>query len=620
MVPGNVPPSTVRIPCGAWGLSEMNNSTITAQEQRQVLKRLLGYAKPHTKQFIFAFILLVAATIGEIVGPLIIKVFIDDYLTPQVMETGPIVALASLYIGILIVKVIITYFQLLKFQEISLKIIQELRIDIFAKVQTLGLKFFDKTPGGSIVSRVTNDTEAIKDMFVSVISTFVQNGVFLIGIFIAMFLLNVQLAIFCLFMIPIIFTIMAAYRHFSSRFYTDMRERLSQLNAKLNESLQGMSIIQVFRQERRLRKEFADINEAHYQAGVKNIKLDGLLLRPAIDFVYVLSLILVLSYFGISSIGNVIEIGVLYAFVNYLGRFFEPVNQMMMRLSMYQQAIVSASRVFTLLDEKELAPTAAGKSLESPFISAGEIEFRDVTFSYDGKREVLKNISFTAKPGETVALVGHTGSGKSSIINLLMRFYQIEKGEIIIDGVSLKAYDVIYLRKRMGLVLQDPFLFYGTINHNIRLHDPDITDAEIKEAAEFVQADSFINKMPDQYEQLVVERGATFSSGQRQLVAFARTIATRPKILVLDEATANIDTETEEAIQTALEKMRKGRTTIAIAHRLSTIQDADQILVLHQGEIVERGTHQELLNQEGLYYKMYLLQNGHPDKVEDALI
>ncbi len=597
----------------------MNNQTITAKEQRQVLKRLLGYAKPHTRQFIFAFSLLVLATIGEIVGPLIIKVFIDDYLTPQVMETGPIVTLASLYIGILIAKVIITYFQLLKFQEISLKIIQELRIDIFAKVQKLGLKFFDKTPGGSIVSRVTNDTEAIKDMFVSVISTFVQNGVFLIGIFIAMFLLNVQLAIFCLLIIPIILAIMATYRHFSSRFYADMRERLSQLNAKLNESLQGMSIIQVFRQEKRLRKEFAEINEAHYQAGVKNIKLDGLLLRPAIDFVYVLSLILVLSYFGISSIGNVIEIGVLYAFVNYLGRFFEPVNQMMMRLSMYQQAIVSASRVFHLLDEKELAPTAE-QSLSSPSITSGEIEFKNVTFSYDGKRDVLKDISFTAKPGETVALVGHTGSGKSSIINLLMRFYQIEKGEILIDGFPLKYFEDQELRENMGLVLQDPFLFYGTINHNIRLHDPSISDQEIKAAAEFVQADSFIKKLPDQYEQLVVERGATFSSGQRQLVAFARTIATKPKILVLDEATANIDTETEEAIQTALEKMRKGRTTIAIAHRLSTIQDVDQILVLHQGEIVERGTHQELLNVEGLYYKMYLLQNGNPEKVEDAVI
>ncbi|WP_223700092.1 ABC transporter ATP-binding protein [Sutcliffiella deserti] len=597
----------------------MNNQSISAKEQRKVLKRLLSYAKPHTKQFAFAFLLLVIATVGEIAGPLIIAIFIDDYLTPQAMERGPIFFLAALYIGVLVLKVTVTYFQLLKFQEISLKIIQELRIDVFSKVQTLGLKFFDQTPGGSIVSRVTNDTEAIKEMFVSVISTFVQNGVFLIGIFLAMFYLNVQLALFCLFIIPIILGIMAAYRYFSSRYYSDMRERLSQLNAKLNESLQGMSIIQVFRQERRLRKEFSEINEAHYQAGVKNIKLDGLLLRPAIDFVYVLSLILVLSYFGVSSITNVIEIGVLYAFVNYLGRFFEPVNQMMMRLSMYQQAIVSASRVFDLLDEKELAPISEKEGL-APVIKEGEIEFKNVTFSYDGKRDVLKNISFKANPGETIALVGHTGSGKSSIINLLMRFYEIKNGQILLDGVELKNFEDKELRKKMGLVLQDPFLFYGTINYNIRMHDPSITDQEIRDAAEFVQADTFIKKLPDQYEQLVVERGATFSSGQRQLVAFARTIAVKPKILVLDEATANIDTETEEAIQAALEKMRKGRTTIAIAHRLSTIQDADCILVLHQGEIVEQGTHQELLKQEGLYYKMYLLQNGQADTVENAVI
>lgn len=595
----------------------MDKQTITAKEQRVVLKRLLSYAGTYKKEFIFAFILLIFATIGEIIGPYLVKVFIDDYLTPSSFDVGPITTLASLYVGILIVKTILTYFQLLKFQEISLKIIQDLRIDVFSKVQKLGLKFFDKTPGGSIVSRVTNDTEAIKDMFVSVISTFVQNGVFLIGIFIAMFLLNVQLALFCLLIIPIIFGIMATYRHFSSRFYADMRERLSQLNAKLNESLQGMSIIQVFRQERRLRKEFSDINDAHYKAGMKNIKLDGLLLRPAIDLVYVFSLILVLSYFGIASLSNEIEIGVLYAFVNYLGRFFEPVNQMMMRLSMYQQAIVSASRVFTLLDEKELAPIAQSKNSQT--ISKGEIEFKDVTFSYDGSRDVLKNISFTAKQGETIALVGHTGSGKSSIINLLMRFYAIEKGDILIDGVSIKNFQDEELRKKMGLVLQDPFLFYGTINHNIRLHDESITDKEIVEAAEFVQANHFIERLPDKYEQLVVERGSTFSSGQRQLVAFARTIATKPKILVLDEATANIDTETEEAIQVALEKMRKGRTTIAIAHRLSTIQDADQILVLHQGEIVERGTHQQLISQEGLYHKMYLLQNGAATKVEDVV-
>jgi len=298
---------------------------------------------------------------------------------------------------------------------------------------------------------------------------------------------------------------------------------------------------------------------------------------------------------------------VIYAFVTYIDRFFEPINQVMQRLSIFQQAIVAASRVFKLLDEEELVPNQANSDAR---IDAGKIEFRNVTFSYDGQTDVLKNISFIANPGETVALVGHTGSGKSSIINLLMRFYEFEQGDILIDGQSVKDFKAQELRNKMGLVLQDPFLFFGDIESNIRLHNQSMTDEEVRAAAEFVQADGFINQLPEGYKQKVTERGSTFSSGQRQLVAFARTMATDPKILVLDEATANIDTETEVAIQSSLEKMRQGRTTIAIAHRLSTIQDAELILVLHQGEVVERGNHQQLLASKGLYHKMYLLQNG----------
>jgi ATP-binding cassette, subfamily B, multidrug efflux pump len=595
----------------------MDNKTLTSKQQRQVLVRLLSYTKNYKKEFFVAFTLLLIGTVGEIIGPIFVKIFIDDYLTPRNIEPQPLIILAVSYLLVHLIKVIVNYFQLVKFHEISLKIIQDLRIDVFSKVHALGLKFFDKTPGGSIVSRVTNDTEAIKDMFVSVIATFVQNAVFLIGVFIAMFILNVKLAFFCLFLIPIIYLIMKTYRHFSSKFYQDMRERLSQLNSKINESLQGMAIIQVFRQERRLQKEFEEINEAHYKAGIKNIKLDGLLLRPAIDFVYILALILVLSFFGITSINSVVEIGVLFAFVNYLERFFEPINQMMMRLSLLQQAIVASDRVFKLMDNDELAPVKNGN--EEPKIIEGTIEFKNVSFSYDGKRDVLKNISFSAKQGETIALVGHTGSGKSSIINLLMRFYEIERGDILLDGKSIKSFDDEELRKHIGLVLQDPFLFVGTVKENIRLFNKDITNEEIEEATRFVQADTFIQKLPDQYDYQVSERGSTFSSGQRQLIAFARTIAAQPKILVLDEATASVDTETEEAIQVALQKMREGRTTIAIAHRLSTIQDANQILVLHQGEIVERGTHQELLALKGLYYKMYLLQNGNPEGLEKVV-
>ncbi|WP_409292454.1 ABC transporter ATP-binding protein [Peribacillus sp. SCS-37] len=596
---------------------DTNSLSVSGKEQRKILSRLLRYAKPHKKVILIAFFCLLMMTLGNIFGPIIIGIFIDDYLRPGRLDRSAIITLGSLYMGIQVAMVIFMYFQLLKFQEIALAIIKQLRIDIFSKVHTLGMKYFDRTPGGSLVSRVTNDTEAIKDMFVSVVSTFIQSAFQLTGIFIAMFVLNVKLALLCAIILPIIFLVMAAYRQYSSVYYQDMRERLSQLNAKISESLQGMAIIQVFRQERRLRREFEDINEKHYSAGMKNIKVDGLLLRPALDLIYALTLIIVLSFFGITSLKSPVEIGVIYVFVSYIDRFFEPLNQVMMRLSLFQQAIIAGERVFKVIDEKELSPGQTGSGEHS--ISNGEIQFRNVSFSYDGKRDVLKNISFTAKKGETVALVGHTGSGKSSIINLMMRFYEYDRGDILVDGVSLKEYSQEELRSRMGLVLQDPFLFFGTIKDNIRLYDPSITDEDIVEAARFVQAHGFISRLPERFDHQVVERGSTFSSGQKQLIAFARTIAANPKILILDEATANIDTETEEAIQVALGRMRQGRTTIAIAHRLSTIQDADQILVLHQGEIVERGTHQELLAKRKLYYKMYLLQNGLSDKMENAL-
>lgn len=580
---------------------------LTGKDQWLVFKRLIGYLAPLKKMLAFAVFLLVLTVLGDVLGPLLIKTFIDDYLTPGDFPRGPVIGLALGYAFIQLSNVVISYFQLLKFQEAALIIIQQLRIDVFTKVQNLGMRYFDRTPAGSMVSRVTNDTEAIKEMFVSVLIGFLQSAFLIVGVYIAMFFLNVKLALITVLLLPILVWIMYLYRKYSSVFYQDLRERLGQLNGKISESVQGMGMIQAFGQEGRLQDEFNAINDKHWQAGKRNIKIDGLLLRPAIDLVYALALIMLLSYFGITSFSNTVEVGVIYAFVTYIDRFFEPINQVMQRLSIFQQAIVAASRVFALLDEKDLAPHQNNTAGE---IREGEIEFRNVTFSYDGKTDVLKNISFTALPGQTVALVGHTGSGKSSIINLLMRFYEFAEGDILIDRESVKDYKTEELRNKIGLVLQDPFLFYGTIESNIRLHNKGMTDVEVREAAEFVQADKFITALPDGYQQVVTERGSTFSSGQRQLVAFARTMATDPKILVLDEATANIDTETEVAIQQGLEHMRQGRTTIAIAHRLSTIQDADLILVLHHGEIVERGTHQQLLMQRGLYHKMYLLQNG----------
>ena len=576
--------------------------------RQRTLRRLFAYMMPHKKALTLAFITLALATAANVAGPKIVQIFIDDYLKPRNFDWTVLWMLGGIYLFLHIVSVVLTYYQLVSFNKIALWIIQQIRVDVFGKVQRLGLKFFDRTPAGSLVSRITNDTESIKQMYVSVLATFVQNIVMLLGIFVGMFFLDARLAMYCLIFLPAIIALMQAYRKLSSKIFHISREKMSQLNAKLNESLQGMHIIQAMRQEKRFRESFDQTAHEYYTAGISQIKLNGLLVRPAVDLLYMIAIMLVLFFFGFESFDGIVEVGVLYAFINYLDRFFEPINMMMFRLSEFQQAIVAAERVFGLMDDDEYAPMKQGT--ETPKIQEGRIEFRNVSFSYDGKVDVLKNISFTALPGQTVALVGHTGSGKSSIINLQMRFYTVERGQILIDNVPLQAYDDEELRRGIGLVLQDPFLFAGDVKHNIRLHTSGISDEAIEDAAKFVQADGFIRKLPHGYDAPVGERGATFSSGQRQLLSFARTIARNPKILVLDEATASVDTETEEAIQEALDKMRKGRTTIAIAHRLSTIQDADLILVLHKGEIVERGTHQELLSQRGLYYKMYLLQQG----------
>lgn len=586
---------------------------LTAKDQWQVLKRLVRYTIPHKRSIIFAMILLALTITGSILGPLIIQRFIDNYLTTLDFPRQDMMWFAGIYIGLQVFIVIVSYFQLIRFQDIALKIIQQMRIDVFSKVQGLGMTYFDQTPAGSIVSRVTNDTESIKEMFVSVLITFLQAVFFLVGVYIALFSLDVKLTLISLLLLPMFIAVISIYRYYSADFYQDIRERLSQLNAKIAESLSGMGMIQAFRQEERLELEFDDINEKHYKAGMRNIKFDGLLLSPAIDLLYTGALIFALAYFGFNALDGSVEVGVIFAFTALLSRLFQPIQHVMQRLSIFQQALVSASRVFTLMDDSHMEPKQEVE--ETAKIGEGKIEFRDVTFSYDGKNDILKNISFTANAGETVALVGHTGSGKSSIINLLMRFYEYEHGDILVDGVSLKAYPKAELREKMGLVLQDPFMFYGDIDSNIRLHNEKLSETDVREAAEFVRANEFIEKLPNKYAQKVSERGATFSSGQRQLIAFARTMATKPKILVLDEATANIDTETEVAIQASLEKMRKGRTTIAIAHRLSTIQDAELILVLHQGEIVERGTHQQLLTQKGLYHMMYELQNSSAEDV-----
>ncbi|MDU9418402.1 ABC transporter ATP-binding protein [Staphylococcus lloydii] len=581
---------------------------LSAKQQSATIKRLFKYTVPYKGTIALAFIMLTISTVASMIGPYLIKIFLDDFLTPRHFPGNKLTLLIAIFIIVQILGAIATYLNSYMFQYLSFKVIQQLRIDAFNKLGKLGMRYFDKVPGGSIVSRLTNDTETIVDMFINVFSSVLMAVFMMISSYIMMFVLDVKLALIALVFMPIIFLLLAIYRKYSAMLFNKSRQLLSDLNTKLAESVEGMKIIQAFNQERRLNREFNDINDEHYGYMLKTVKLDSILLRPAISMISILATIVILAYFGIISFNTSITAGVVFAFIQYMERFFEPVNQVSQNLNVLQQALVSASRVFKLIDDDTYEP--AQDTHANYAITEGKVEFKDVSFSYDGETQVLKNISFTVNPGETVALVGHTGSGKSSIINLFMRFYEFEQGQILIDNQSIKKLNKAEMKSKIGLVLQDAFIFYGTVTSNIKLYHPTMTFEQVKAAAAFVKANQFIERLDNQYEHAVIEKGSAFSSGERQLIAFARTMAVDPKILILDEATANIDSETEEQIQQSLRQMRRGRTTIAIAHRLSTIQDADQILVLNHGEIVESGTHEQLIAQDGIYNNMYRLQNG----------
>ncbi|UFJ39746.1 ABC transporter ATP-binding protein/permease [Brevibacillus humidisoli] len=537
----------------------------------------------------------------------VLQLTADEVKSLYQHDVSPLLWLVGAYAVLIIVSAGLNYVQLLSLQTTAQRIIQQMRIDLFRHLQKLPVSFFDRTPIGSLVSRVSNDTEAVRELYVSVLATFVQNGVYLLGILVALFILQPELALLYCILIPFLLLLVIVYRRYSSRVYATVRQRLSEMNATINEMVQNMTVVQAFRQERRVQEEFAGLNEEYYKGRMRETHLRALLLRPAVDLLEKLALTLVIWYFGSHALqGGLISFGILYAFVDYLSRFFEPVNMIMDRLSQLQQAVTAAGRVFELQDTPEME--AGGKQeIRRP---AGRVEVENLWFAYQGEEYVLKDVSFTVEPGQTVALVGHTGSGKSSLMNLLLGFYPLTKGTITIDGVNVDEIDPKALRRHVGLVLQDPFLFAGDIRFNIRLYDQTISEQRVVEAAKAVRAHDFITRLPAQYAEQVVERGATLSAGQRQLLSFARALAADPAILILDEATASIDSETESTIQKALHVLSSGRTTFMIAHRLSTIQHADLILVLSRGEIVERGTHEQLMELEGLYHKMYLLQQG----------
>ena len=571
--------------------------------------RLMRYMLRYKGLSILALLFILMTSIVATAIPLLAQYYIDNFITKNIAKAGLYILI--IYFGLFILRVVFTFLGEYYFAKVAHSIVRDLRNDSFANLQKLGMSYFDKTPVGSVVSRLTNDTQAVADMFGTIFSSFLNTILMFVVTLSAMIALSWQLTIYMILFIPVMVGSVYLYQKLSSRLVEISRAKISEMNTKLSESIEGMKIIQAFNQEKRLIDEFGEVNNEHLRYYTKSLKVDSLLLRPAMALFKVLAYGVIVMYFGLSFESAGFTAGIIYAFIQYTNQLFNPLIELMQNFSILQTSIISAGRVFTLIDNEEYEPEQKDSDHK---ISRGDIEFKNVSFSYDGKRDVLKNISFSVKNGESIAFVGATGSGKSSIMNLFLRFYDYDRGEILIDGVNIKDYSSKELRNSVGLVLQDPFLYHGTVESNIKMYNESLTREDVIEAAKFVDAHNFIDKLEDKYDSLVTERGSTFSSGERQLLTFARTIASKPKILILDEATANIDSETEELIQNSLEKMRKGRTTIAIAHRLSTIQDSNCIYVLDKGEIIESGTHDELIALKGNYYKMYQLQAGMLNK------
>ena len=580
---------------------------IPVKEQLSIFKRLLRFVMHFKNEMIIAGIGAFLVSVINVLLPYGLQYFLDNFLSKADVTTQIILFAGFLYAFGSIVKGILQFTYEYFFALGSEKSLEGLRSELYKKLHTLGMRYFDQTPAGSIVSRVTNDTMTLSN-FLTVLSSVVISFFSIISAMVAMFSTNVVAGFIVLAFLPLLLVIIWQYSKRSSKLYRSYRERLSRINTNLNESIEGVSLIQQFKQEKRMTNHFESENSALMKTRFDMINLNSFLLSPLTSLLYSLALALTLMYFGFPLRETFVPAGVVYAFSQYISQFFNPIANMMDQMTFFQDGIVAGKRIFRILDNTDYEPQQ--KAEAGLTINQGKIEFKHVSFSYDGKNEILHDISFTVNPGETLGIVGHTGSGKSSIINVMMRFYEFYKGEVLIDGVDIKKYPKAELRKKLGLVLQEPFMFYGDINSNIRLYNKDITDKQIKKAAETVQADGFIENLPGKYHAKVGEGGSEFSQGQRQLISFARTLVTDPRILVLDEATANVDTETETLIQQGLKRLRKGRTTLAIAHRLSTIVDADQIIVLNDGRIVERGNHEKLLSQKGYYYNLYTLQNS----------
>lgn len=575
--------------------NEMNKKSSTM--------RLIAYMKPYAHWVIFALLLVLGLTAFDLYRPMLVGDAIDTFGANG--DYDVIIATAIKYVVVLALSFAFNIAQTWILQKTGQNIILQIRKDLYRHIQSLGSRYFDITPVGKLVTRVTNDVEALNEMYSGILVQLFRNIVKIVGLAGVMLVLDVRLAAISFVLMPLVIGLTVLCQKIARNIYRLYRTRLTDINTFLSEHLSGMKIIQIFGRQERKFEEFHDKNTKLYKAFYREMLMYAVF-RPLIYILSILSLMIVLWFGSKNVFDEIISVGTLYIFSNYIRSFFDPIQELAEQFSTLQSSIASAEKIFTVMDEDEFIPEV--ENPKQPDKITGKIEFDHVWFAYDGENYVLKDVSFVINPGEKVAFVGATGAGKSSILNLIGRYYDIQKGHIYIDGIDIRQLSKKQLRSAIGQMQQDVFIFEGDVAYNIRLNDDAITDAQVKAAAEYVNASHFIEKLPQGYHEPVTERGATFSAGERQLLSFARTLAHNPSILVMDEATANIDTETEILIQEALEKLMDGRTTIMVAHRLSTIQHADCIMVMHKGRICERGTHRELLEQDGIYRKLYELQ------------
>ena len=575
--------------------NEMNKKSSTM--------RLIAYMKPYAHWVIFALLLVLGLTSFDLYRPMLVGDAIDTFGANG--DYDVIIATAIKYAGVLALSFVFNVAQTWILQKTGQNIILQIRKDLYRHIQSLGSRYFDITPVGKLVTRVTNDVEALNEMYSGILVQLFRNIVKIVGLAGVMLVHDVRLAAISFVLMPLVIGLTVLCQKIARNIYRLYRTRLTDINTFLSEHLSGMKIIQIFGRQERKFEEFHDKNTKLYKAFYREMLMYAVF-RPLIYILSILSLMIVLWFGSRNVFDEIISVGTLYIFSNYIRSFFDPIQELAEQFSTLQSSIASAEKIFTVMDEDEFIPEVENPKQPDKII--GKIEFDHVWFAYDGENYVLKDVSFVINPGEKVAFVGATGAGKSSILNLIGRYYDIQKGHIYIDGIDIRQLSKKQLRSAIGQMQQDVFIFEGDVAYNIRLNDNAITDAQVKAAAEYVNASHFIEKLSQGYHEPVTERGATFSAGERQLLSFARTLAHNPSILVMDEATANIDTETEILIQEALEKLMDGRTTIMVAHRLSTIQHADCIMVMHKGRICERGTHRELLEQDGIYRKLYELQ------------